>query len=372
MVNVTNEKKRIILLGASGSVGSTALNAIIEHQDKFEIVGASTHTSSYPFEIIKKIWPNAKVCYSGLEGGEAALFELIEETETDLVLNAIAGSPGLKATLAALRSGTDVALANKESVVMGGELLFKVARENNATIIPVDSEHSALNELLKSIKREAVASIILTASGGPFRTLPKEDFAKITVAMALKHPTWKMGPKITIDSATLANKGLEVIEATYLFGFKPHQIEVVIHPQSLVDALVRLKNGALIGQLSSPDMRLPILTALGANLSEPPIAPLNFTPLSLTFEAPNYDKFPLLKLAYQCAQEGQSRPIIYNSANEVAVEAFLKEKISFVEIAEVVEATVASFNHYPYTTVDEIDLIDREGRLLASSICREL
>lgn len=369
---MTNEKKKIILLGASGSVGSTALKAIIEHQDKFEIVGASTHNSTYPFEVIKTIWPQAKVCYTGKEGGEEALFEMIEEGKGDLLLNAIAGSPGLKATLAALRRGTDVALANKESVVMGGELLFKVAQENNATIIPVDSEHSALDELLKPLKREAIASIILTASGGPFRELPLEEFAKITVSMALKHPTWQMGPKITIDSATLANKGLEVIEATYLFNLGPQQIEVVVHPQSVVHAMVRLKNGALYGQLSSPDMRLPILNALGANLKEPAITPLNFAPLNLTFEAPDYNKFPLLPLAYRCAQEGQSRPIIYNAANEVAVEAFLKEKISFVEIAEVVEATVESFNHYPYTSVEEIDLIDREGRLLASSICREL
>ncbi len=365
-------KKKIILLGASGSVGATALRAIVERQEEFEIVGASTHTSSLPFETINNIWPDAKVCYTGLGGGEEELFKLIEETDSDLVLNAIAGSSGLKATLSALNAGKDVALANKESVVMGGELLFKVARENKATIIPVDSEHSALDELLKPLKRESIASLILTASGGPFKDLPTEEFSKITVEMALKHPTWQMGPKITIDSATLANKGLEVMEAKYLFNFAPHQIEVVIHPQSIVHAMVRLKNGALYGQLSNPDMRLPILTALGGNIEKESVTPLDFSSLNLSFEEPDYSKFPLLKLAYQCAQEGQSLPIIYNTANEVAVEAFLRERIAFVSIAQVVERTLESFNHYPYSSFEEIEAIDHEGRVLASSISKEL
>ncbi len=365
-------KKKIILLGASGSVGSTALRAIVERQEEFEIVGASTHTSSLPFETIKTIWPEAKVCYTGLEGGEEELTKLIEEADADLILNAIAGSAGLKATLCALNMGRDVALANKESVVMGGELLFKVAQDNGAMIIPVDSEHSALDELLKPLKRESIASLILTASGGPFRNLPIEEFAQITVEMALKHPTWQMGPKITIDSATLANKGLEVMEAVYLFNFTPSQIEVVIHPQSVVHALVRLKNGALYGQLSNPDMRLPILIALGADTQKESVTPLNFSNLSLTFEEPNYSKFPLLKLAYKCAERGQSLPIIYNTANEVAVEAFLRERIAFTSIPKVVESTLERFNHYPYSSIEEIEAIDQEGRSLASSICKEL
>ncbi len=265
--------KRIIILGCTGSIGTTTLQAIRSKALPFQVVGLSSNTRSKELLSLAREFRSEALCttgssISGIEGmktytGFDGLEEMLQSLEADSVLNAIAGFEGLKASLSALKCGFDLALANKESVVCAGSYLFDVARQHGASIIPVDSEHSAIWELLKGRDPDSVSSLILTASGGPFRTLPKKDFASITVEDALAHPTWNMGKKITIDSATLANKALEVIEASYLFNVGADKIEVTIHPESIVHSMVRTTDGAVYAQMGNPDMTLPIINALG-------------------------------------------------------------------------------------------------------------
>jgi len=359
---VAHAKIKVILLGAAGSVGSTALNALIERREAYEIIGASTHTSSATLDRIKSFWPNATLCLTSKPGGPAELLKIIEETEDAIVLNAIAGSAGLRATFATLKSGKRLALANKESVVMAGDLLAK------EKIIPVDSEHSALSLLLAPFAKEEIASLILTASGGPFRDYTLQMMSGITPEMALKHPIWQMGAKITIDSATLANKGLEVIEAAYLFSMDREQIEVVIHPQSIVHAMVRHVSGAIYGQMSTPDMSLPILMALSGGKEVASVKPLDFSHLELSFSAVDLERFPMLKMGYACSQIKGGYPIVYNSANEVAVEAFLKQEIAFLDISRLVEETLQAQWPHSYNSLDEVIEIDARSREMAYTI----
>lgn len=380
------QKRSIIILGCTGSVGTTALKALEEYADHFRIVGLSAHGNVKRLSEIARHWNCHHVAITGsyenahlpslfAEGthvhlGKDGLQEMIREVQADLVLNAIAGADGLAATFAAIESGKDLAFSNKESVVMAGKLLHAHAQAHGVEIIPVDSEHSTLHALLGSFGRDNVSSLVITASGGPFRDFPVENMKDITVVMAIAHPTWSMGPKISIDSATLANKGLEVMEAGFLFDFTVREIEVVIHPQSVVHSFIRMVNGALYAQLSPPDMALPIMAALAGDsypLREV-VRPLDFTDLTLTFMEPDFIKFPLLRHAFTCARLQQSYPIAYNAADEIAVQAFVDGHLTFDHIASVVEETLQSDWAIPFTNLDEILTIDREVRMKASQL----
>lgn len=378
-------KRKIIILGCTGSIGTTALNALEALTDRFEIVGLSAHSSFEELVQIASRWHCPTMCLSqdkkddrkhiipmGTEWyeGRKGLLEMIRQTEADMVLNGIAGSSGLEPTFAAIESGKDVALANKESIVMAGDILFAHAKAYGVKIIPVDSEHSTLHALIEAHGVQQVDRLVITASGGPFRTMPADRMESITVAMAIAHPTWDMGAKISIDSSTLANKGLEVIEASYLFGFSDSEIEVVIHPQSVVHSLIRLKNGALYAQLSPPDMALPIMSALADK--EIPLTdivePLDFTDLTLQFNKPDFDRFPLLALAYKSVARKGGYPIAFNAANEVAVQAFMAERIKFVQIASVVAETLDSDWSGSYRSLDDVVSIDASARAIAQAV----
>lgn len=378
-----SRKRRLILLGCTGSIGSTALHALETMKDSFEIVGLSAHRSREKLIHIAQRWNCLNTCISSdddqrdISGlirfhGSEGLLRMIRETQADMVLNGIAGSSGLAPTFAAIESGKDVALSNKESIVMAGEILFSHAKQYGVRIFPVDSEHSTLYALIKAHGRASVRSLVITASGGPFRTLPLHQLRDITVEQALAHPTWKMGAKISIDSSTLANKGLEVIEAHYLFSFPPEQIEVVIHPQSVVHSLIRLNSGAVYAQLTPPDMTLPIMSAIAENFVSlsAMVKPLDFSNLTLQFEAPNLERFPLLESSFSTIRHGGSYPIAFNAANEVAVSHFMKRELSYDRIS----ATVAEcLNHdwsKSYENLEEVTAVDREARIVAENIVK--
>ena len=327
----------IIILGATGSIGTTCLNAIREHQLPLFVKGVVASSSKE----LKDIAEEFGCPYFHTKGKDSReLRSFLENLKADIVLNGIAGSEGLEATLMSLDLGFDVALANKESVVLGGEYLFDYAKERNRRIIPVDSEHSCLYNLLKA--HDNVERLIITASGGPF--YERKDTSNVTLEEALNHPTWKMGRKITIDSATLANKGLEVIEAGYLFGYDADHIDVTVHRQSVVHSMVQLRNGAYYAQLTPPDMTLPIIGALADGKVELKniVKPLDLTRLTLTFGPWTKEQFPLLGAAYDALRKRQGYPILFNMSNEVAVHAFLDGKISFDDISRIVLKSMES------------------------------
>ena len=345
--------KRIALLGATGSIGRQAIE-IIAAQPELELVAAAS--GSQPLDGLA---PLTQV------GGD--LTELLERAKPDVVLNAVVGFAGLPATIWALEAGVDLALANKESLVAAGELALAAHERGGGRLLPVDSEHSATFQCLEGKGLETVQSLVLTASGGPFRGRTHGELADVTANEALAHPTWKMGPKITIDSATLANKGLELIEAHYLFGLPYDRLEVVVHPTSIVHALVRFRDGAGLAHLGYPDMRVPISYALTyPERAATPVAPLDLTGgLTLEFHAPDLDAFPLLGLARRAGERGGTAPCIFNAANEVAVEAFLEERIRFVDIAEIVAAALETMNLSPARDIDELLATDAEARAVA-------
>jgi 1-deoxy-D-xylulose-5-phosphate reductoisomerase len=349
----TSTVKRIALLGATGSIGQQALEIIAAHPE-LELCAAASGSQS-----IEGLAPLTQV------GGD--LTELLERAQPDLVLNAVVGFAGLPATLWALEHGVDLALANKESLVAGGELTFEAQRQGGGRLIPVDSEHSAAFQCLEGRPLEQVDSLVLTASGGPFRGRTAEELRDVTPADALAHPTWNMGPKITVDSATLANKGLELIEAHFLFRLPYDRIEVVIHPTSIVHALVRFRDGATLAHLGYPDMRVPISYALTyPDRAATPIAGLDLAAgLTLEFQAPDLDTFPLLAHARRAGEEGGSYPCVFNAANEVAVAAFLAGRLPFLAIAEVVEQALAAADGTPAGDLDELFAVDAEARRLA-------
>ncbi|MDR2071140.1 MAG: 1-deoxy-D-xylulose-5-phosphate reductoisomerase [Treponema sp.] len=339
-------KKRVAVLGATGSIGKNTIDVLREGRDCFETVLLSTHRDISGLLALSREFPGAALAVTGPDSalpkgvytGKEGLLRAIAGVAPDLAVNGIAGAAGLEPSLAVLDAGADLALANKETVVMAAPLVFALAKKKGRRILPVDSEHHAVSSLLEAHGRENVEEIILTASGGPFRKRKREDFARITPEEALAHPTWNMGPKITLDSATLANKGLEVIEAAGLFNMPPGGISVVIHPQSIVHSMARLKDGAVYAQLSRPDMRLPIHNAL----YYPECAPcswgrLDFTGLTLEFEAPDFEAFPMLPLAYEAARRGGLYPAVYNAANESAAAAFLAKKTGFLDIPRIVD-----------------------------------
>jgi 1-deoxy-D-xylulose-5-phosphate reductoisomerase len=345
--------KRIALLGATGSIGRQALEIIAQHPE-LELVAAAS--GSQP---IDGVAPLTQV------GGD--LTELLERARPDVVLNAVVGFAGLPATLWALERGIDLALANKESLVAAGELATRAWRRGGGRLLPVDSEHSAAYQCLEGREPDTVHSLVLTASGGPFRGRSREELGAVTPAEALAHPTWSMGPKITVDSATLANKGLELIEAHFLFGLDYERIEVVIHPTSTVHAFVRFRDGAALAHLGYPDMRVPISFALAyPDRSATPVPPLDLASgLTLEFEAPDLETFPLLALARRAGEQGGTYPCAFNAANEVAVAAFLEGRLPFLGIAETVEETLASVEGAPAGDLDELNEADAEARRLA-------
>jgi 1-deoxy-D-xylulose-5-phosphate reductoisomerase len=345
-------KKRVAILGATGSIGKSALDVVRRGAGDFEPVLLTGHTNAGGLRELNREFPGALLALSGQTEpapsagrgekisfwGPEGLLQAIAAAGADITVNGISGAAGLAPSMAALDSSSDLALANKETVVMAGPLVFDRARQKNVKILPVDSEHSAIFHLIEAHGAHNVEEILLTASGGPFRTYSREAMKTVTAKEALAHPTWNMGPKITIDSASLANKGLEVIEAVRLFNMPPEKIKVLVHPQSVVHSMVRMKDGAVYAQLSRPDMRLPIHEALyWPETAASPFGELDFRGLTLEFEEPDMEKFPMLALAYEAARRGGMYPCVYNGANEAAVAAFLSGRAGFLDIPRIVD-----------------------------------
>ena len=373
--------KRLLILGSTGSIGTQALD-VLERSEDLELIGLSAERSWEALveqaraHRVRRIalvdedaaaraaeaWTDGEVL-SGPEG----LVRLVVESGADLVLNALVGSAGLGPTVATLGEGIDLALANKESLVVGGELVSALAEATGAQITPVDSEHTALHQLLAGQSPGAVERLTITASGGPFRGRTHAELEDVTVKQALNHPTWAMGGKITIDSATLMNKGLELMEAHHLFGTPYEQIDVVVHPQSLVHGLVQLADGAMLAHLGPPDMRIAISYALhGGESVELPIEPLDLAAVGeLTFEPVDLDAFPCLRLAREAAQAGGTAPCVLNAANEVAVHSFLEGRLHFNGISEVIERTLSELPAAPVRAFESLYEADREARVLA-------
>jgi 1-deoxy-D-xylulose-5-phosphate reductoisomerase len=375
--------RRLLILGSTGSIGTQAIE-IVDRSDNFELVGLSAERSWEPLleqaraRGVRRVAladPDAaaQAAEAWTEGevltGAAGLVELVTESGADLVLNALVGSAGLGPTVATLGEGIDLALANKESLVVGGELVTQLAEATGARIIPVDSEHSALHQLIAGEPPGTIDKLVLTASGGPFRGRTREQLANVTVQDALRHPTWDMGGKITIDSATLMNKGLEIIEAHHLFGTPYDRLDVVVHPQSIVHSMVALCDGATLAHLGYPDMRVPISYALHyPERVDVPVDTLDLAKLgSLDFEEVDADTFACLRLAREAAVEGGTAPCVLNAANEVAVHAFLAGRLSFLGIAEVIEHTLDQIGSRPVRAFESLYEADREAREVAGA-----
>jgi 1-deoxy-D-xylulose-5-phosphate reductoisomerase len=373
--------RRILIVGSTGSIGTQALE-VIEGSAELELVGLAASSSwellleqagRHGVERLALADPDAAAragehSESEILTGPEGLVELITDTDCDLVLNALVGSAGLGPTVAALGEGIDLALANKESLVVGGELVTALAEATGAQLIPVDSEHSALQQLIAGERPGTVDRLVLTASGGPFRG--RTDLDGVTPAEALAHPTWDMGGKITIDSATLMNKGLELIEAHHLFGTPYDRIDVVVHPQSIVHALVHLNDGATLAHLGYPDMRVPISYALHhPERADVPVRALDLVELGeLTFEAPDTETFACLRLAREAALAGGTGPCVLNAANEVAVHAFLRGELSFTGIARVIESTLSELPARPVRHFSDLYEADSTAREVARGV----
>jgi 1-deoxy-D-xylulose-5-phosphate reductoisomerase len=374
-------RKRLLILGSTGSIGTQALE-VCERSDELELVGLSAERSwealveqarahgvgrialaeEHAAARASEAWTDGQVL-----GGPEGLVRLVVESEADLVLNALVGSAGLGPTVATLGEGIDLALANKESLVVGGELVTALAEATGAQIIPVDSEHTALHQLLAGQPPGSVERLTITASGGPFRGRGREELQDVTVKEALAHPTWAMGGKITIDSATLMNKGLEVMEAHHLFGTPYERIDVVVHPQSLIHGLVQMADGAMLAHLGPPDMRIAISYALhGGESVQVPVVPLDLAAVgALTFEPVDVDAFPCLRLAREAARQGGTAPCVLNAANEIAVHAFLEGNLRFLEIPSVIEQTLSQLGSEPVRAFESLYEADRDARRVA-------
>ncbi|MFB0518901.1 MAG: 1-deoxy-D-xylulose-5-phosphate reductoisomerase [Acidobacteriota bacterium] len=364
--------KRVAILGSTGSIGTSALKVIERHRDRFRVVGlavgknlellrkqietfqpkivsVATHEAA---ELLQKTYSSTglQVCY-----GSQGLIEVATHPEAELVISALVGALGLLPTYRAIQAGKDIALANKETLVMAGGLIMQEVAKQKSSLLPIDSEHSALFQCLLHCKREEVRRVILTASGGPFLDLPMERFVQITVKEALQHPNWKMGRKITVDSATLMNKGLEVIEAYWLFGFPIDKIDIAIHPQSVVHCMVELKDGSLLAHMGIPDMQIPIQYAL--SFPERLDSPVTSLPLSemepLEFRPPDKERFPCLGLAYRALREGGTMPMVLSAANEVGVDSFLAGEIQFLTIPSVIEETMQQHQKSPLSSIEQ-------------------
>ncbi len=381
------EKRRIAILGSTGSIGRQALDVIRRHRDLFEVELLTANNSSellisqaVEFEANSVVICNEKLYdevaealqphYVKVFAGMKSVCDLVAGENIDIVLTAMVGFSGLEPTIAAIRAGKAIALANKETLVAAGAIVMSSARKYNAPILPVDSEHSAIFQCLQGSHGARPSKIHLTASGGPFRNMDREEIAGVTKEAALKHPRWNMGHKVTIDSATMMNKGLEVIEAKWLFGMEPSEIEVVVHPQSVIHSMVEFEDGAVIAQLGHPDMRQPIQYALSypsrLSLNN---RKLNFAELGeLTFHAPDTVKFPALGLAYEAIRRGGNMPCIMNAANEVAVDAFLKDRIGFYDISGIIGETMNSVDFVGEPDLDTIFMTNNEAMAKAKEI----
>jgi 1-deoxy-D-xylulose-5-phosphate reductoisomerase len=378
-------KKRIVLLGASGSIGTQTIDIIDQHPDQYELVAfgvgknveyAKTLLKSHPVSIVsvgsneeipnlEKEFPNTKFVY-----GNDGMVELVTKVEYDLFVNALVGFVGLLPTLKALESKHNVALANKETLVVGGELVNKTAKENGCVITPIDSEHSAIAQCLSGNPTKQIKRLIITASGGSFRNKTRDELKDVTVEQALSHPNWKMGSKITIDSAAMMNKGFEVMEAHYLFGIPYEQIDVIMHSESIIHSMVEYKDGAVMAELGTPDMRIPIQYAisdpenlrsdlkLGESLDLAKVATMHFS-------APDYNRFPLLKLAYDIGKNPGTRQAVLNASNEVANAAFRNHRIPFLMIEEVIFDAVNAFENKPVNSLEELIDVDEKARIHA-------
>ena len=375
--------KRIALLGSTGSIGTQALDVISRHPERFCVTALAAHSSSEKlFEQVRRFRPaiaaltvEPESIPEDLRGvqwffGESALLDVVHAAECDNVLVCVVGIVGLSAVMAALERGVQVLLANKEPLVAGGELVMARVREKNLPLMPIDSEHSAIFQCLQGAGPNRPERLILTASGGPFRTWKKEEIERASREQALRHPNWVMGHKITIDSASMLNKALEVIEARWLFDMDADHIDVLIHPQSIIHSMIRYTDGALIAQLGTPDMRLPILYAMSwPERLDFGAAPLDLTQVAgLTFEHPDTDRFPGLALGYEALRAGGILPAVLNGANEVAVAAFLKDEIRFGGIARLVAQTMERIPNAQAPGLEEIFEADRQARRVAREL----
>ncbi len=379
----TNEKKKIAILGSTGSIGTQALQVIEEHADLYEAyVLTANNRVELLIEQARRFMPEAVVIanedkYEVLRdaladlpvkvyAGAEALCQIVQEKPVDVVLTAMVGFAGLRPTISAIKAGKAIALANKETLVVAGELINRLANDYHADIIPVDSEHSAIFQCLAG-EVSPVEKIILTASGGPFRTFSHEQLASVTKAQALKHPNWAMGAKITIDSASMMNKGFEVIEAKWLFGVEPGQIQVVVHPQSIVHSAVQFADGAVKAQLGMPDMRVPIQYAFSYPLRlQSSFERLDLFRIgTLTFEEPDTHRFRNLALAYEALHEGGNMPCIVNAANEIVNRAFLEDRIGFLQMSDVIANTMRKTSFVKKPTYEDYLQTDAEARRIA-------
>lgn len=377
---------RIAVLGSTGSIGRQTLDVAARFPDRVQVVALAAHSNDALLAEQARVTgaPNlamadhgaaqrlrAALPHAEVEAGPEAVVALAALPEADVVLNALVGAAGLRASIAALKAGKRLALANKESLVAGGELVTSLV-EGEGSLVPVDSEHSAIFQCLVGEKHDELSKLWLTASGGPFRGRTRDQLLEVTVEQALRHPRWSMGPKITIDSATLMNKGLEVIEAHHLFGVDYDRIEVVLHPQSVIHSLVEFVDGSVKAHLGATDMRVPIEYALSyPDRWDAPLPPLDLTTLgSLEMGAPDYGTFGCLALAYEAGRAGGTAPVVLNAANEVAVAAFLDHRAGLLDIERVVRIVLASHYPEPLESVEQVETVDAQARLQAEAALR--
>ncbi|MGI6479194.1 MAG: 1-deoxy-D-xylulose-5-phosphate reductoisomerase [Salinivirgaceae bacterium] len=383
--------KKIILFGSTGSIGTQTLEVVRESGDKFEVVAITANNSAdtlieqarefNPKYVVignKSLYEYVRAALYGLDikvlAGQESINNLPTIVKADTVVTAVVGFSGLIPTMKAIEEGMNIALANKETLVVAGDKVIPAAKKHGVTILPVDSEHSAIFQCLVGESHESIEKLILTASGGPFRNYTIEQLEKVTPADALKHPNWNMGAKITIDSATMMNKGLEVIEAHWLFDIQPENIDVVVHPQSIIHSMVQFVDGNIKAHLSLPDMRLPIQYALNyPERTKNNFERYIFDPIdTLTFEKPDTEKFPCLQIAYDTLKQGGNYACIVNAANEVAVAAFLKERIGFMQITEIITETLSRVIKISNPSLNDYIYSDQEARLRAEQIIEKI
>lgn len=378
------KKRQLAILGSTGSIGTQALEVVSEHSDLFEVYALTANNQvdllinqarKYMPEVVvianERKYPELKEALEDLPikvwAGADAIAQMVQSEPIDMVLTAMVGYSGLRPTISAIKSGKAIALANKETLVVAGELIMKLAAEHKVPILPVDSEHSAIFQCLTGAYDNPIEKILLTASGGPFRRKTLEELATVTKAQALKHPNWTMGAKITIDSASMMNKGFEMIEAKWLFDVTPDQVQVVVHPQSVIHSMVQFEDGAVIAQLGIPDMKLPIAYAFSFPTRMRSMAPrLDFNQYStLTFEEPDMERFRNLAFAFEAARQGGNMPCILNAANEVVVAAFLQDRIGFLQMSDVIERTMRKASFIVNPSYEDYVATDTEARRLA-------
>ena len=377
------KKRQLAILGSTGSIGTQALEVVSEHSDLFEVYALTANNQvdllinqarKYMPEVVvianERKYPELKEALEDLPikvwAGADAIAQMVQSEPIDMVLTAMVGYSGLRPTISAIKAGKAIALANKETLVVAGELIMKLAAEHKVPILPVDSEHSAIFQCLTGAYDNPIEKILLTASGGPFRRKTLEELATVTKAQALRHPNWTMGAKITIDSASMMNKGFEMIEAKWLFDVTPDQVQVVVHPQSVIHSMVQFEDGAVIAQLGIPDMKLPIAYAFSFPTRMRSMAPrLDFNQYStLTFEEPDMERFRNLAFAFEAARQGGNMPCILNAANEVVVAAFLQDRIGFLQMSDVIERTMRKVN----PSYEDYVATDTEARRLAAEL----